>query len=79
MADSHAPTHAPTHAADGMVGPHGSMDDHGADHGHDDHGHGSATALGPMDMRAWGAGALGILLGLAVVIAIALGGGFLRL
>ncbi|HEX8026692.1 MAG TPA: hypothetical protein VF484_10840 [Candidatus Limnocylindrales bacterium] len=69
--------HATTHAADGMVGPHGSMDDHGADHGHDDHAHGSGSALGPMDIRAWGYGLLGILAGLAVAVAFALGGGFI--
>ena len=65
------------HAHDGMTGPHGSSDDHGADHGHDDHAHGSAPALGPMDVRAWGFGLLGIVLGLAVAVAIALGGGFI--
>jgi hypothetical protein len=59
-----------------MTGPHGSMDDHGGDHGHDDHAHGAAAALGPMDMVAWGYGVLGIVLGLAVAVAIALGSGF---
>jgi hypothetical protein len=58
------------HAGESMVGPHGSTDDHGGDHGHDDHntgeGHGPA-ALGPIDVRMWGAAALGILLGLVVV------------
>jgi hypothetical protein len=58
------------HAADSMIGPHGSTDDHGGDHGHDDHAHGpEAEALGPLDGRAWGAGILGILLGLAVAAA----------
>jgi len=67
------------HAADGTVGPHGQPTDHGGadghgnhggDHSHDDHGHGSETeALGPLDARAWGAGLLGILLGLAVAVA----------
>ena len=75
MADPHP---QPTHAADGAIGPHGSMDDHGADHGHDDHAHGEAGSLGPIDVRAWGAGALGVVLGLAVAVAIALGGGFLK-
>ncbi|NJD27567.1 MAG: hypothetical protein FIA92_04650 [Chloroflexi bacterium] len=65
------------HAADAMVGPHGQPSDHGADasgdhghddHGHDDHGHTSeAEALGPINLRAWGAGILGIALGLVVV------------
>ena len=69
---------AKPHAHDGMTGPHGSMADHGEDHGHDDHAHGAAIARGPMDVRAWGAGALGIVLGLVVAVAIALGGGFLK-
>ena len=41
---------------------------HGAgahDDGHDDHGHDEAP-LGPIDLAAWGAGALGILIGVAV-------------
>jgi hypothetical protein len=79
MADPHGAPPAMPHAADGVTGPHGSMDDHGGDHGHDDHAHGSGMALGPMDVRAWGAGALGILAGLAVAVAIALGSGSLRL
>jgi hypothetical protein len=68
----------PPHAHEGMTGPHGSMDDHGADHGHDDHGHAGAATLGPIDVRAWGYGLLGIVLGLAVAVAIALGSGFLK-
>jgi len=72
-------THSePRHAHDGMTGPHGSMDDHGEDHGHDDHAH-TADAAGPFDTRAWGAGALGILLGLVVAVALALSSGFLKL
>lgn len=54
---------APGHA--GAVAHH-ATDDHGDDHGHDDHGHGGGEALGPVDVTAWGAGALGVLLGLAV-------------
>ncbi len=42
--------------------------------GHDDHGHAS-EALGPVDRAAWGAGLLGVLLGLVVVVAIALASG----
>ena len=67
------------HAHDGMTGPRGSTDDHGADHGHDDHAHGSAATLGPMDVRAWAYGLLGIVLGLAVAVAFALSSGFLKL
>ncbi|HUQ44760.1 MAG TPA: hypothetical protein VM451_10185 [Candidatus Limnocylindria bacterium] len=61
---------ASPHEGESMVGPHGTMDDHGGDHGHDDHnmgeGHGAA-ALGAVDVRMWGAAALGIALGLIVV------------
>lgn len=56
------------HAGESMVGPHGAADDHGDTHGHDDHAHGGDT-LGPLDRRAWGAGILGIGLGLLVVVA----------
>lgn len=51
-----------------MVGPHGGADDHGEDHGHDDHGHGG-DALGPIDLPMWGAAALGIVLGLVILLA----------
>jgi hypothetical protein len=51
-----------------MVGPHGSTEDHGEDHGHDDHAHG-AEALGPIDVPKWGAAVLGIVLGLIVLFA----------
>lgn len=74
MADPTTPN-AKSHAHDGMTGPHGSADDHGGDHGHDDHAHGSAAGLGPVDVRAWAYGLLGIVLGLAVAVAIALGSG----
>jgi hypothetical protein len=63
MAERHDP-----HADEASVGPHGAADDHGGTHGHDDHAHGS-DALGPVDMRAWGAAVLGIALGLVVMIA----------
>jgi hypothetical protein len=42
-------------------------DDHGQADAHDDHGHGAAT-LGPIDVRAWGALALGVAAGLLVVL-----------
>jgi len=57
------------HAGESMVGPHGATDDHGADAGHDDHAHGG-TSLGPMDVTAWGAAAVGVILGLVVVLAL---------
>jgi hypothetical protein len=62
-------THVDAHAGESMVGPHGAADDHGDDHGHDDHAHGGET-LGPLDVRAWGAALLGIVLGLVVMIAL---------
>ena len=60
------------HAADipghpGAVAHH-ATDDHGDEHGHDDHAHGEES-LGPVDGPAWGAGILGVLLGLAVAVA----------
>jgi hypothetical protein len=53
---------APGH--DGAVAHH-ATDDHGDDHGHDDHAHVDAPR-GPIDIWAWGAGALGVVLGIAV-------------
>ena len=57
-----------THVAEPAVGPHESSDDHGGDHGHDDHGHAPST-IGPVDVRAWGFAALGAVLGLVVAFA----------
>jgi hypothetical protein len=58
------------HEPHGAASPHGAADDvpghepaDGDAGGHDEHG----EALGPIDVMAWGAGALGILLGLVVV------------
>ncbi len=56
------------HAGESMVGPHGAADDHGADHGHDDHAH-EGMDLGPIDRLAWAMGLLGILLGFVVAAA----------
>ncbi len=64
------------HSSDAMVGPHGAAD-HGGDHGHDDHAHGSGETLGPLDPMAWGAGALGIILGLIVALCLAVAAGWL--
>ena len=47
---------------------HHATDDHGDEHGHDDHAH-TDEPLGPIDVPAWGAGVAGVLLGLAVAIA----------
>ena len=57
------------HAGESMVGPHGAADDHGADHGHDDHAEHGGSELGPIDRTAWAMGALGILLGLLIAAA----------
>jgi hypothetical protein len=45
--------------------------DPGSDHGHDDHdmSEGHEAALGPIDIQAWGALLLGIVLGLVMVVA----------
>jgi hypothetical protein len=65
-------------AGDAMTGPHGSMDDRGADHGHDDHAHADEDAVGKFDVPAWGAGVLGVVLGVAVVLAVAMASGAFR-
>lgn len=57
------------HAGESMVGPHGATDDHGESEGHDDHAHG-AMSLGPIDALAWTAAAIGVVLGLVVVLAL---------
>jgi hypothetical protein len=64
--------HASPHDSDAMVGPHGSMDDHGETHGHDDHAHGDdAMTLGPIDQQAWGAALAGVAAGLVVALVFA--------
>ena len=63
MSDQHADD-APGH--EGAVAHH-APDDHGDDHGHDDHAH-AEGALGPLDVAAWGAGALGVVLGIVVTV-----------
>lgn len=57
------------HEPHGSASPHGAADDiagHDAPGSHD--GHGAAAALGPIDVAAWTAGAIGIALGLIVVL-----------
>jgi hypothetical protein len=66
-ADKHADD-APGH--EGAVGHH-LPDDHGEDHGHDDHAHADET-LGRIDAAAWGAGIAGVLIGLAIALCFAL-------
>jgi hypothetical protein len=51
------------HEPHGGAMPHGAADDI-ADHGHD--AHGAESSLGPIDLEAWLAGALGVALGLAI-------------
>lgn len=65
MSDDPHPTDAPGH--DDAVAHH-TTDDHGDEHGHDAHAH-AEERLGPLDTAAWGAGIVGVLLGLAVVAA----------
>jgi hypothetical protein len=65
-----------SHGSDAMAGPHGAGD-HGEDHGHDDHAHGDGEALGPLDVQAWGAGALGIAAGVLVALVMAASTGWL--
>jgi hypothetical protein len=62
MTSSAHDTDAPGHP--GAVGHH-SLDDHGDDHGHDDHAH-AEDGLGPIDTAAWGAGILGVAIGFAI-------------
>ena len=62
--------HGQQHPGDVAGEVHGA-DDHGEDHGHDDHAHGS-DALGPVDVQAWGALALGVAAGLAIVVCLVL-------
>ena len=53
--------------------PHGAGD-HGDDHGPDDHAH-AEEALGPVNVAAWGAGAIGIAIGLVVGLCFAVATG----
>ena len=55
--------HHPGDLADEAHGP----DDHGETDGHDDHAH-AAETLGPVDVQAWGALAIGVAAGLLVVL-----------
>ena len=68
--------HEDQHAADapgheGAVAHH-QTDDHGEDHGHDDHAHPDEGTLGPIDTTAWAAGIAGVAIGLAIAFAFAL-------
>jgi hypothetical protein len=50
--------------------------DHGEDTEHDDHAH-PTEELGPVDVTAWGAGAVGVALGLVVAACLAFATGFI--
>jgi hypothetical protein len=73
MSDAHPPTHPDTaadHHDDHLsASPGGHDDDHGTGHEHAD------EALGPIDVVAWGAGALGILVGGVTALAFVLSTG----
>lgn len=60
----HAATDRGHHPGDIANEAHGP-DDHGETHGHDDHAHGG-EALGPVDVQAWGALAVGLAAGAVV-------------
>ncbi len=60
--------------ADDHGGPVHGTADHGDDGGHDDHGH-AEEPLGPIDVAAWGAGALGIAIAAVTVLCFALATG----
>ncbi len=62
----HASADRGHHPGDVAAEAHGP-DDHGDTHGHDDHAH-AEEALGPVDVQAWGALALGVTAGLLVVL-----------
>jgi len=70
--DPHADD-APGHA-DAIA--HHATDDHGDDHGHDDHAH-AEESLGPIDLMAWGAAVLGLVLGAVVAVSFAVATGAL--
>jgi hypothetical protein len=69
MAETHGVAREDLHADESRVGPHGTTDDHGDTHGHDDHAH-PGMELGPIDRLAWATGLLGILLGFVIAAAL---------
>lgn len=56
---------------------HDGTDDHGVDSERDDRAH-AEEPLGPIDVPAWTAGVVGVLLGLAVILAFVLATGEIR-
>ncbi len=83
MPDETRTTHVPSpdelaHAAGGELHHPGDVagethgpDDHGETHGHDDHAH-AGEALGPVDVAAWGAFAVGAVAALLIVLCLVL-------
>ena len=68
---AHATTdHGRIHPGDIADETHGP-DDHGETHGHHDHAHDS-EALGPVDVQAWDALAIGVAAGLVIVLCMVL-------
>lgn len=70
--------HGGANAAHGDAVVYPATDDHGVVIEHDDDRAHGDLALGPMDVPAWGAGVLGVLLGLAVAAAFVLATGEIR-
>ncbi len=68
MSTDHNELDTPGH--EGAVAHH-LTDDHGEDHGHDDHAH-PEESLGPIEVAAWGAGVVGVLIGILVALCFAL-------
>ena len=69
----HEPSgHAPGHAAVAQHAAAGHADAGHDDAGHDEHGHASGEELGPVDTANWGAGILGVLVGLVIVACFAI-------
>jgi hypothetical protein len=71
------PAMPPDRHSDDVPGHEGAVahhlpDDHGEDHGHDDHAHADEEALGPIDTAAWTAGIAGVAIGLAIAVCFAL-------
>lgn len=64
---THDDADRPSHADAMTSGAHHDLDGHGGDGEHDDHGHEGET-LGPIDVQAWGAGLVGVALGLAMTV-----------
>jgi hypothetical protein len=65
-------------APEAAAGAGRAADEHHVD-AHDPDGHGHGSALGPIDWRAYGAGAIGAALGLVVAAVLAVSTGYIVL